>query len=428
MWCYRKIYNRLIFLIGLVCTGSALAVGIGTTKMSLFNWLLVIMLVIRGQQIILSNHLKLTLNSKMLTWYLFCFAMMLSVISSIVYMPSVWIINSINLTAKLEVYVLGLIILFSADSLNVLRKYFFKGLYYGCIAQLVWAAFQALFWYGIGININEIVFGNILNVGNGEVSWTGNILGGVILRLTGFSWEPANFALVALIGLILSETKKMKVLFALAIICAYSKTGLLCLLVLVAIKSVQYCVSWIDKKKISVSNNEIVATVILTFVLGILCMVFDEWIIKFINTLAEGINNLYIAIVTEESISGNIHKMYYLYLPDIFNVTDIMQVLFGYGTFSAGYPYALYNIIPYGMDGAWNPESDFVTIVVGNGILGASLYYMIVIKNIFSNNSTQYRYISTAILVCGITYLFTRGTWSLLILLFMSIETESIKE
>lgn len=418
---FESIYRKLYLWIGVVCTGSALSVGVGSAKMSVFNFLLLFSFVLRLIHIAVNKE-GLYVLKKMYVWYLFGFVLMLSACGALLCVPRSWFINSLMLTGKLLLYFGGIIILFPKILLYKIKDDFFRGLYYGCIGQLVYGIFQGLLWYGFSINLNEIVFGRILNAGSEDIMWDNNILGGIVMRFTGFSWEPANFALVMLIGIILAKTVKMRLLFIMMIVFSYSKTGILTLLLLALVYIMSIIKGIVFKEHFSIKLIKAYTVIIALVVLSLLAVVeYDK--LLYVYRLVENIlENLYIAIMTEESLSGNIHKMYYLAVLDVIEKGNIWEFLFGYGTFSAGYPYALYDIIPYGIKKAWNPETDFITLLIGNGIVGVLVYYGIVLQNLFCIKDYKYRYILLAILSCGITYLYARGTWTLLILLFISIE------
>lgn len=424
MLCLDKLYNRMFWSVGLFCTAGALIVGIGSIKFALFNWILLLIFVIRICQIIANNQCKVYYNKQFLPWYILCLIIFFSSLFSISSLPYLWGGSSLVQAGKLLIYILGFIVLFPLNRLYSFKDEFFHGLKNGCIVQLLWGVLQAIYWYGFGIDFNYLVFGELLNVSVEGVYWDNrNIIGGTILRFSGLSWEQANFALVMIIGIVLFKNYYMKIIFMLMIIFSYSKTGLLCLLVLIIVKTFEYLKRWYVDFNVHCNINSFGKYIFLLCSCLLLILAEFDKVIFFYETVCTGLDFLYIAIVTEENLSGNIHKLYYTSLLDLLSKSSLPQVIFGYGTFSAGYPYDFYNIVKYGSNWIWNPESDFITIVVGNGIVGAIAYYYIVFKNIFFGKSTANTYISIAILICGITYLYIRGTWSMLLLFYIYIDS-----
>lgn len=418
----EKIYHKLFYSIGLLCTMNTLSIA----SIGVYNYLIVILLSIRLIQILLSKKKNVYLSSKNILWYMFFLIMFISLIHSSLFMPNIWFKESFSLTLKFAIYILGLMFLFGNNNLLNYKKDFILGLYFSTIIQLLWGILQAALWYIIGLNLNEIVFGNILNIGGGNINWQSSIIDSAI-RLTGFSWEAANFALVMLIGWSLAKSNILKSLFILALVFSYSKTGFLCMFILgiirffIVLKNIKY-------NKILVFKFNIIIKCMMGIVLCIIIfIIFEDIIMEMINTATTLYEIVKISIFTDEDYSGNIHKSYYLMLGNVVNNMSLWQCFFGYGTFSAGYPYGLYNIVPYGTEQVWNPESDFITIIVGNGFLGIIIYYLIMIKAYFSTLEMKERYIILSIFICGITYLFIRGTWSCLLLLFISLQTRGIK-
>lgn len=419
-----RLYHRMFGSVGLFCTAGALSFGIGSIKFALFNWILLLMFVIRVCQLIVKNKCKVYYNKQFLPWYILCFIIFFSSLSAIGSLPSLWAGNSLVQASKLCLYILGVIVLFPLNRLYSFKDDFLCGLRYGCIIQLLWGGLQAIYWYAFGIDFNYLVFGELLNVSVEGVDWDNrNVIGGTILRFSGLSWEQANFALVMIIGIVLFKNYYMKILFCLMIIFSYSKTGLLCLVVLMIVKLCEFLQRWCTNFTVRFNINSFGKGVFLLFSCLLLILAEFDKVVFFYETVSTGLDFLYIAIVTEENLSGNIHKLYYTSLLDLLSKSSLTQVVLGYGTFSAGYPYDFYNIVKYGSDWIWNPESDFITIVVGNGIIGAIAYYYIVLKNIFWGKSKANTYISIAVLICGITYLYVRGTWSILLLLYIYIDS-----
>lgn len=412
----EKIYRKLFYSIGLFCTMPALSI----VNIGIYNYLIIILLLTRLIQILLSKKKNIYFSSKNILWYIFFFIMFVSLIHSSLFMPDIWFKESFSLTLKFAIYILGLIFLFGNNNLLKYKKDFILGLYFSTIVQLLWGILQAGLWYIVGLNLNEIVFGNILNIGGTDINWQSSILGSAI-RLTGFSWEPANFALVMLIGWSLAKSNILKFLFILALVFSYSKTGFLCMFILgiirfiIVLKKIRY------NKILSFEFNIVIKWIIGIVLCFIVVIIFEDTIIEMVNTATMLYEIVKTSIFTDEDYSGNIHKSYYLMLGNVISNMSLWQCFFGYGTFSAGYPYGLYNIVPYGIEEVWNPESDFITIIVGNGFLGIIIYYLIMIKAYFYTLNIKERYMILSIFICGITYLFIRGTWSCLLLLFISL-------
>jgi len=418
----EKIFNKLFLLLGFFCTMNAVAIKIAGLSFAVYNVIIMLLLALQLYQNLQKKHILFYLSANYALWYAFFMGMIFSVIVACFTTTDVWINNSIFLTGKFLVFILGMLLLFNNEELVKYRRWFFKGLFYSAIAQLIWGILQLIFWYEFSNNINQTVFGDFLGIGGADINWDANIMGGVICRMSGFSWEPANFALIMLVGWILSSSVQAKAMFILALIFSTSKTGFLCLLLLFIIMSIRKIKSanyFIDTL---FSWKGIFYTGLLIFVFSVSIIIFQDIFLTFIDTFSDMWNNLLISIMTDGNDSANVHKTYYTELFKVWDLSSLMNIIFGYGTFSAGYPYALNNIIPYDIVSTWNPESDFITLFVGNGIFGGLLYYGLLI-DVYRKTSLNGKYMVMVIAMAGITYLFFRGTWTSLILLFLSAKS-----
>ena len=98
---------------------------------------------------------------------------------------------------------------------------------------------------------------------------------------------------------------------------------------------------------------------------------------------------------------------------------DFVNFLFGTGMFSSGYIYEVKRIVV--MQGVWIPESDFITIVVGNGVVGGILYYSILIKNIMLRENYINTSLSILLFVFGFFYGQCKG-WIVMVFLLSLCE------
>jgi hypothetical protein len=138
----------------------------------------------------------------------------------------------------------------------------------------------------------------------------------------------------------------------------------------------------------------------------------------FQDYLTVGIDRISAASV---DLSANRHFDYYKYLYDLISRTNIIQLLLGYGTSIAGYPYAKFYAFYTNIIG-WSPESDVISILIGNGIIGFLIYYGILIKSIKFNINSNKKYILISILFGGIFYVFFRNTMIMIIMVFLYIK------
>lgn len=157
-------------------------------------------------------------------------------------------------------------------------------------------------------------------------------------------------------------------------------------------------------------------------------LIFVIWmLIEYYNILliaVENIGLIFELISTsifspQDNISSDIHSTYYFELLNVFSSIDFINQLFGFGMFAAGYPYETKKIVL--MSGVWVPESDFIIMFIGNGIIGGILYYLILIKNIICQKNYNNINLNLLLLVFGFFY----GTgWIIVVFLLSLCERE----
>ena len=417
----KKIFNSLFFCLGFFCTMNAVALKIGATSPAVYNFVILGIVLLRILEILLGKS-QLKLYKYKYPWYLLFISILFSLIAACFVLTNDWINNSLTLTIKFSVLIFSIILLFDDVKLLNYRKYFFKGLMWAIVIQFIWGIAQLLLWNIAEIQLNQLVFADLLGSGPQEVDWD-SLMGGVIMRMTGLSWEPANFAMVLLVGFVLTDSKYLRCLFAFGLIFSTSKTGYIVLILLLFIKFIKFCWRFKAKVPIKFKITWKKLGMLLIMICGILYVsVFEkERIEGYINTFFMMTNFLSEALFSNTNVSADIHRSYYTQLFDLWSQTNLFNILFGYGYFSSGYAYQY--IIPLASPGfIWNPESDFITMFVGNGIFGGIVYYFLLFKSYKLCKTEKGKELVLVFAMAGITYLYLRGTWTLLILLFLYIK------
>ena len=412
--------KSLFFLWGLLIPMPAIAINSGTNLLAIANFVLVFIIVVGCYKKIWRKKTIIIDKTEWL-WYLFSVLSIMTLFISFFNLSGEWLNNSFAMTIKNITFILMILMVFSKRELLYYRPSFIKGLYYSALINLVWAFLQMYFGYVLGVNINEAFFSNILHL-DGGIDWNQNVSNNIVYRMSGLSWEPANFGFIANVGYVLSEKKYLKFIFAMAILLSTSKTGMVCLAIILIASVLSRENSFVKKiYKISLKKVLISMVVIPTIILLITYYYFDT-IIVFIDRAVNMIDLLITALTTTDNESANIHKLYYEQIFTVYGLSDISNVILGCGMFCAGYPYAVNHIVPY--SGIWNPESDFITLFVGNGILGGIIYYLILIRGYIYNNSHDIKNILLIVFVAGILYLQCKGWMIPLVLLSIADKEE----
>lgn len=413
--------RKLFFIIGLTCTWNALIIG----GLSFYNYLVIVWIFYKI--ITTGKTIKIYKTSYASTIVLFfLLSIFMSIIVAYVKLPSSWANNSVKNAIK-YIMVFGMIFLLNKQKEIIeIREILFNGVYVGAIVQMIWGYIQFIAFSFAKIKINTLIFGELLGIketSGSKIVWDSYVggLNGAILRMKGIGWETANFALVLIIGYILSiekkKSKSIQILFIIAILLSTSRSGWFALACVFGFKIMRFLTS--RKKKIQL-NGKIILSILLVVAMLIFIYVFMgnhiyTYILSMFNNMASAFDK------SNMDISSSLHRSYYEYIIQIIKMSSLLSLLFGYGYFSAGYVASLN--IPSFYSGiknvGWNPESDFITLILGNGLFGTIIYYYSMIKALIYHYKDSYALILVAIIAEGITYLTIRGTWSLLLVIFI---------
>ena len=404
-----RIYRYLSSLIGLSCAaGTVIAIPIGDSRFALVNFFYLLFIAIGTY---LSNCKVRVNDLKCILWIFFCYQLFISILIYLISNDNI-AINAFVLIFKIAIIVIGISAWFSDEQLkNIIeqvKKYFF----YGAFIQMVWSWLERLLYSIFDFKLNDYIFGEILSM---EVSHPFSFIQNDAIRPSGLSWEPANLALTLAIGLILSDKKWQKILFAVSIILSTSTTGVVMLLSILLIDFVY---------NFKFSFVKIRNSIIFVFFVIIIVMIIDEMT----GTILYTIEKLYSLVDTsgQNTTTAFVHLLYYYYLPDVLQRQGIISLIFGCGPLLAGNVYSESGFMNYYLLGEWwNPESDFITILIGDGVIGAIIYYYFLTKLLvvkFCENKLDDFKIVFVILIGGFTYLFATFTWPVVILSLLCYE------
>lgn len=397
---------KIFFFLGFIMSFMSILIPINNTNISFLN----IAIVILYLYLFLTKKINFGIDKKNVLFVIFCLTCIIASISSSYFLPELWSKSSWRSTLKYIIIFMPFVLYLDRDLIKSNRKYFFKGLYYATIVHLLWEILEIILFSTFNFHINQYIFGEILgiDIGRNWLFWSDGRM-----RPTGLSWEPANLSFVLNIGYCLTNNFLIKIIFVLGILLSTSRTGIGVLFVLVCIEMIMTILKRKNSYKIHISLKKLLLGSII-FIGIIIIMLQNDYIMSNIT----GTINAFINIKSQPS--ANRHFEYYLRLFELFQYLNIFQILFGLGVTCAGFGYARYLHI-YGTSYVWTPETDYLSILIGNGFIGFVLYYGWIIK-IIKNNLKNLKII---LIVCAFLLMttmaqFYRG-WSTLILLFISI-------
>lgn len=411
-----KIQYCLFWLLGLTCAASCLAIKIGASQIAIYNIPIVLIAVLC---ICFKNFY---LDKNRLLFALLLLLMIFSNLFSILDVPDDWFNYGFSYSLKLIILIFPICFCLSNINISKMLEGFLRGIKVSCIIWLIWEVLQIIVFYNVGVSLNEFIFEYILGLESGRPSMLllGENMDEATFRPTGLSWDPAYLGMILSFGYILWDNKYLKICFIIGAILSTSRTGFI-LMIIAIIMDFFYKHKYKLNSNISLRSLLCLLIVFITFIITII--IFYDNIINIISVQMQHISFDFFNGSKASNMSDNIHALYYINIFDIFfNSNNPIKFLLGQGYMEVGYFYALeYGL--YGIVNPWNPESDFVILFIGCGVLGTSIYYFIMYKALKNKNSFC-KSILILLLTGGIFYIFLRSTWTIILLLLIFLSKD----
>lgn len=271
-----------------------------------------------------------------------------------------------------------------------------KAIIISCIIQLIWCLIQFLLYKCFSIDLNQVVFRDILHmVENPSQYKLGNY------HPSGLCWHSAFMAPIVIIAFVFSENYIVKILAIIdAVICnnATAMIGIgVCL-----IMSIGFYAFYFLKEKTKKIKKRTIFGIIAIVVIFILVLFNTE----IFSIVIEKIVNIYErATGISRDGSSVAHIRYYLAYPKVVDDENIIQFLFGYGTSNSGYPISkLFG--QYADLKSWAVESDIMNQLYSSGIFGFLIFYGLLLYIAIRGLKIDKRYfiLMISLILAGITY------------------------
>lgn len=343
--------------------------------------------------------------------YLFIIIIMISSIMSQSIVTDEWFATSFRAAIKLSIVFMIMLLAFSDEALFKSRSYFMKGMIWAVPIQFFWIIFQSLSWSLFHIKLNSILFGvSVYNEGTQGIT------------LTGLSWERADTAFLFAVATAYTKNPFIRAMALIGTVMTTSRSGLL-LIAMVYIyellKSIPHLAS-----RVKLKRKTLLRLMVSIGALGVLIIILQHIHIPAVDTFLLKLSQLITrlgGLFTDTSEYGvkrvDPHKMYFLWLPDTLKQSNLQQLLIGSGTRISGWMYTqLYHRFPN--YGPWNVECDFVALILGNGILGFLIYYVMLLKSFFDTKSEAQKKIIILFVVGSFFYQFFTSTLGFLLIVF----------
>ena len=341
------------------------------------------------------------------SYSLFTVVFMISTFLSLILMPPIWLDGWGNRLIQ-GITCIAFYFYFVNEKNNKGLIAFVYGVYISAVVQLVWGYLQLVLYNWGGIDLNKLVFQNLLHMLS-EDRYASHIAG-ESLKASGLCWNAGNYAPLILFGLVYSKNNYLKLAFIVMSLISGSRTLLLGVIA-------YYVVLFFKKIKIENRvNKKIVIIMIFAATTCVSLVIIDGQ--KVFSYFEKTILVFQSMIDFDGNGSSQTHLRYFTEIPAIFKHNSFIHNLIGYGHGCSGYAYPTF---PNSVDGTrWTVECDIVNYLWSYGIIGFLSYYCWQLKNIsrISKQNDSAFSLFIALIIEGIGY---NITWDWMKLLMISI-------
>lgn len=385
----QSVDDIMLFVYGLISTMPIITIG-GTTA---YTYLMIFIVIYNFLFLLCYRDIVIEFNSLIRMYILIS---VFSVISAIVCITSnmqvYWKDMQFN-KIILQICFLMLFVFYSQkDKINSLI-YLVKGVYCASILQMIWGYGQLLFNSIEKINLNQLVFGEILKLKSDYGFGDSNFI-------TGLCWHSSNMAPLLSFGFVMSKNKLLKLLFWIIAVACGNRTAMIGVTFCAVIQLMLFIKNHTGAFKVQTVFFRIG---IVGVFIGIIFFVFSGMGKQYMEQLSYSFEKILKALDGSDG-STQQHSMYYLKTGEVFGFAGIINILFGFGIGCSGYPFS--SLFGYYKGVTWITESDYIDTLWSYGIVGFVLRYLWYIVGMVKCIKVDRNYIAFFIplLFMGITY------------------------
>ena len=253
-----------------------------------------------------------------------------------------------------------------------------RGFKISCILTLIWSYLQEIVYMLANLDLNNAIFGGLLGINganslgaDGEFVPTGffthrGILLPILLFLF-FSTSNIYFILVVVLLAVLSRATAL----------------ILGLLVAIGLRAAAYK---FENRANKIQRKQFISALACIFMVILFAAFFNKEIAEIINYVIVRISD---ATTNKADNSSVVHFLYYKNMPAIISNMDFIHILFGTGMGTSGQHYTWFNG-QYANLGAWVVESDYIDILLSQGIIGFIVNAYLLIRIIVLSKKYKY--------------------------------------
>lgn len=267
----------------------------------------------------------------------------------------------------------------------------------------IWAFIQFFCWYGSNFDFNDFIFNKVFKgiLGSSWTVWNYEA-GTMALRVTGLNSDTAFLAIILILAYCLTNSKLWKFVFFVICVLSMSRAGIvtICIIqLLIVFNSLRMKVNF---KKAFIGGAIIICLFMISIYIYTKLPSVQYQVIYALHRFSN---------ITTGNDLGTLRHL--TYIPEAFNVWlwdfSLIRKILGVGPRVGGVAFILSDSIKTNMSfsinmltNAWAIECDIAEIILGHGILGFLIYY--ILWKIFLSSESDYKYCILSLVIMGIMY------------------------
>lgn len=290
-----------------------------------------------------------------------------------------------------------------SDSLFASQKNvdsFMAGILLAGKIQIVWIFLQFILNFAAGVDLNQLIFNDILHMATTTSQYKAS---GLVA--TGLCWNAGGIAAVLLAQYVFEKKGHWRVFAVIAGLLTQSSTIAIGLSACILFSILGFLFT--KQKQLSISKSSALCIALLII---FICFTFlavpsvQDAIRKVVEITINRISMLMGSQQYDSSFEA--HFNYYVNLPELLGAMSIVQMLFGYGIDCSGLPYTALTSQYWWLD-SWFLESDPMNSLLGIGIVGTVILYSFLFSLIikaFRNQNYRAVILIVSYILCGFFY------------------------
>ena len=276
---------------------------------------------------------------------------------------------------------------------------FLRGFDWSCYVQIAWCIAQLLLYKLFEIDLNRLVFGQLL----GSQETVSHYREGV-LSPSGLHWHAANMVPILVFTFFRNKNLAVKLICIAVAYFTKQATAMIAIFLCVG------CELLVVAKRMLFDHHGKLKrknAILGLTVLGI-CVLLGSAILPKIESMLSYLMTRMMNAVNfnVEDLSSATHLSYYTSIPYIYARIPVSQILFGAGMNTSGYYFSQF-FLQY-TDQTWVLESDFANLLLSTGILGTVAHYLFIfatVRRMHKNDKEERQsWALLVLIVCGVFY------------------------